>query len=169
MDSIMDFSYRFRALLAVAVAFALGIGGAALFFGLRAQHQPVPSLYVNANGADVLTHPGRHIEAAVQLRGRVLSSRELGDGALVTVRIDGVPVAAHVYDPTWAPVIGAPLQIDGRVRGALGDPIEACGIPISPPLHRGSTLIDVTEATGPHRARRSGAGAARGGRSGQGC
>lgn len=169
MDSIVDFSYRFRALLAVAVAFALGIGGAALFFGLRAQHQPTPSLYVNSNGADVLAHPDRHIEAAVQFRGNVLASRNLGDGELVTMRIAGVPVAAHVYDPSWAPVLGAPLQIAGRVRGTLGDPIEACGIPIAPPLHRGSTLIDVTEALGPHHSRRVGGSPARGGQAGPSC
>jgi len=146
-------SDRLKAALALVVALAAGIAGTALYFGLRDGRAETPSLYVNGNGRDVLVHPRRHLAAVVRFRGRVTASRELADGALVTLRVDGVAVAAHVYDPSWAPVLGSPLQVEGRVRGALGDPIEACGIPVPAPLRRGSALIDVTAATGPHRSR----------------
>lgn len=168
-DWIMSISYRFRMLLAFTVALALGVGGTALYFGIRNRSEPTPSLYVNSNGADVLRHPERHIAALVRFRGEVMGSKEVGDGALVTLRVDGVPVAAHVYDRSWAPIVRSPLQIEGRVRGRLGDPIEACGLPVPAPLRRHSTLIDVSEAMGPHRSRAPGetTGAAR--RSGGPC
>jgi hypothetical protein len=75
---------------------------------------------------------------------------------LLAMRIDGAVVAAHIYDATWAPArIGQPLEIQGRVRGAIGDPIDAGGTPVSARLTPGETLIDVAAAVGPHRTQRA--------------
>lgn len=141
-----------RTVIVLLVGIALGAGGASAAFRYE-QSKGTPSLYTNSDGADVLRHPSGHIAAAVQYRGTVLGDRRLPGGVLLAMRIDGAVVAAHIYDATWAPAhIGQPLEIQGRVRGTLGDPIEASGIPVSAPLTPGAALIDVAAATGPHRA-----------------
>jgi hypothetical protein len=142
-----------RTIAILFIGIMLGTGGTTAGF-LLTEASPTPSLYTNSNGADVLRRPYQHIAAAVQYRGTVVGDHPLVDGAIIALRIDQTIIAAHVYDPTWAPAhIGQPLEIQGHIRGTLGDPISAAGIPITAPLAPGKTLIDVTAAVGPHRKR----------------
>lgn len=146
-----------RTFTALLAGIALGAGGASAAFVFPGG-EATPSLYTNANGRQPLRDPAAHRAAAVQYRGTVLAYRRLGAGEIVVMRIDGTSVAAHVYDPTWKPArVGQQLEVQGRIRGVLGDPIDAAGIPVVRPLWRGMTLIDVAAAIGPHASRSSGA------------
>lgn len=140
--------------MALLAGVALGAGGTVGGYLLTRGEAATPSLYTNSNGGEVLHAPNRHIAAAVRYRGTVLGYRPIAGGSLVDMRVDGVLVAAHVYDPTWEPArMGQPLQVEGRIRGVLGDPIQSPGIPVKKPFEHGETLIDVEAAAGPHRTR----------------
>ncbi|MGI8411708.1 MAG: hypothetical protein ACR2LV_03175 [Solirubrobacteraceae bacterium] len=134
---------RPRLLAAAAVALALAIVVAVLVLQAAGGSAPIPSLYTNANSADVWSHPDRHRGARIDVRGILRGVDRRPSTIVARMEIDNHLVAVHVFDRNFRPVTGAQLRIVGSVRGALGSTGD--GIPgggATARIPAGAALID---------------------------